>query len=94
MESQNKKKIVLTIIVLVVAIVAMENYAWARIDLDFMVNQYKWSAWHREQEVWHFTPDFTMPWWDAYILTVIRLVLSVAVISVCYCIFFFPMNSR
>lgn len=72
----NKKAAAGIILWVALFAVAVENYAWARTDLDFMVNQYRYSELHREREEWIFSPDFSMPWWDAYIMTTLRLVFS------------------
>jgi len=61
---------------IILFLVAVDNYAWARTDLDFMINQFRYSEEHRLREDWIFTPTFSMPWWDAYIMTMLRLVYS------------------
>jgi len=45
-------------------------------DIDWMVISYRYSEWHRINELWEFAPYFKVNWYTAYIFTVLRLVIG------------------
>lgn len=51
-------------------------------DLDWMVVSYRYSEWHRTQEQWEFCPFLKMNWWLAYMVSLGRIVLGTACITI------------
>lgn len=45
-------------------------------DIDWMVVSYRYSEWHRSQELWEFCPFLKLNWWLAYAFTVLRIVFG------------------
>jgi hypothetical protein len=78
-----RKQLVVAVGLLVLLGVAVEVYAEARTDLDWMIvcNKFQIGQGRADVDTWEFNPHWTMNWWDAYALTVARLVLSCCVIT-------------
>jgi hypothetical protein len=73
-----RKPLLVVVGMLVLLGVAVEVYAGARTDLDWMIvcNKFQLGQGRSDVTTWEFSPHWTMNWWDAYILTVVRLVVS------------------
>lgn len=76
MELQNKKDLALIIIILVSGTVLVENYSIARTDADWMFVANHFDMWNAQKDTWEFSPHLTLNWWDAYMLTIWRLIIS------------------
>lgn len=72
----NTQKAALSLLLLALGAVAVENYAIARTDLDWMLVANHFDMWNAQKDTWEFSPHLTMNWWDAYMLTTWRLIIS------------------
>lgn len=79
-----RRRLILFVGVLVLLAVAIEVYAGARTDLDWMVVCGKFQLGQGKADVntWEFSPHSTMNWWDAYMFTVARIVVSCVIFGV------------
>jgi hypothetical protein len=93
-----KRKIALMLLWLALAALSVENYAVARVDLDWIVVSNHFDMWNAEKDTWEFSPHLTMNWWDAYMLTVWRLIISClllgALVPLFFLIFEFPLQKK
>lgn len=79
------KNIIILCVLIGCLVAGFELYAWARTDLDWMMVANHFDMWNAQKDTWEFSPHRTMNWWDAYQLTMYRLVVSVSMFAVGVC---------
>ena len=73
----------------VVVVVALLIGVWCLVtgfcDLDWMINTYYWNMQNGSAEVnglWWFNTYFSMEWWNAYMVSVARIIIGSMIIGV------------
>ena len=46
------------------------------VDLDWMVTSYYFQIGNGLNGFWSFTPSFALPWWDAYFVSITRIIFG------------------
>ena len=70
-----------TIIKLSIFLFSLFNFVTGAIDIDWMVVSPRFNDWYFTVDYWEFAPYFKMPWHQAYVFTVLRLVIGTLIIG-------------
>jgi hypothetical protein len=47
-----------------------------------MLVENHFDMWNAEKDTWEFSPHLTLNWWDAYMFSLMRLVVGTSIISI------------
>jgi len=70
-----------SVLFLITFVAGLTLFTTGCVDIDWMVVQYRYSEWHRSLTTWEFCPWFKMGWWDAYLFTLLRIIVGTALLA-------------
>jgi hypothetical protein len=73
----------------IIAIILWAGFMWSAVsgtvDIDWMATEWYFDGWNGADVpveaggaggIWWFSPSFGLPWWDAYIYTLLRIIVG------------------